>query len=117
MNKTVSYTEARANFASLLDEAADTLLPVIIERRGKPPVALIDAAELSSLLETVHLFRSPANAKALLAALEEEPIPMTLEEFLSGQWKNSVPSLNHDSSPIKPGGSNKTRKSLVKSTR
>jgi antitoxin YefM len=40
------------------------------ERRGSEPVALISAAELSSLLETAHLLRSPKNAARLLAALE-----------------------------------------------
>jgi antitoxin YefM len=42
---------------------------VIVRRRGSPDVALIPAQELSSLMETVHLLRSPANAKRLLSAL------------------------------------------------
>lgn len=65
-----TYTQARARFAELLDRAADDKETVIIRRRGKPDVAVIDAAELRSLRETAHLFGSPANAQALLAALE-----------------------------------------------
>lgn len=71
MNKTFSYSKLRANLAALLDEASATLEPIIVERRGKPSVALIDAAELSSMMELVHLLSSPANAKALLESLEQ----------------------------------------------
>lgn len=64
-----SYSQARANLASLLDEVADTRDVVIIKRRGAENVALIAEDELSSLLETAHLLRSPANAERLLTAL------------------------------------------------
>lgn len=65
----VSYTEARANFKAILDEAADSRDPVIIHRRGGDDVAVIAADELRSLLETAHLLRSPKNAERLLRAL------------------------------------------------
>ena len=42
---------------------------VIIQRRGAEDVALISASELTGLLETAHLLRSPANATRLLTAL------------------------------------------------
>lgn len=64
-----TYTQARAEFASLCDEVADTREPVIIRRRNAEDVALISADELSSLLETAHLLRSPRNAKRLLNAI------------------------------------------------
>jgi len=49
---------------------ADTREPYIIERRNGENVALISEAELSSLLETAHLLRSPRNAQRLASALE-----------------------------------------------
>jgi len=64
-----SYTQARAQLASLLDEVTDNREVVIIQRRGADDVALIAADELASLLETAHLLRSPANAERLLSAL------------------------------------------------
>ena len=64
-----TYTNARANFATLCDEVATNREVVIIHRRGAEDVALISAAELNSLLETAHLLRSPKNAERLLAAL------------------------------------------------
>ncbi len=65
-----TYTKARANFAKLLDEVTKNRETVIIERRGAEKVAMIAQSELSSLLETAHLLRSPKNAERLLAALE-----------------------------------------------
>jgi antitoxin YefM len=64
-----SYTEARANLAQLCDRATDDRETVIIRRRGAADVALVAADELSSLLETAHLLRSPRNAERLLTAL------------------------------------------------
>lgn len=65
-----TYTRARANLAALLDEATANREVVIIRRRGEEDVALIAAAELSGLIETAHLLRSPKNAGRLLRALE-----------------------------------------------
>jgi antitoxin YefM len=64
-----TYTQARANFAALCDHAASTLDPVVIHRRGAEDVALVSAAELRGLQETLHELRSPRNAARLVAAL------------------------------------------------
>jgi antitoxin YefM len=64
-----TYTQARANFATLCDEVTANGEVVIIHRRGAEDVALISAAELASLMETAHLLRSPKNAERLLTAL------------------------------------------------
>lgn len=64
-----TYSSARANLAKLCDEATENRRIVIISRRGRHDVALISAEELSGLLETVHLLRSPKNAQRLLTAL------------------------------------------------
>lgn len=65
-----TYTNARSQFAKLWNEVIDNQEVVIIKRRGAEDVALISADELSSLLETSHLLRSPKNVKRLLQALE-----------------------------------------------
>ena len=66
----VTYTEAREKLASLWDEVLSSREAVVIKRRGHPDVALLPADELSSLIETAHLLRSPANARRLLGALK-----------------------------------------------
>lgn len=80
-----TYTQARANFASLWNEVTRNREVIIIERRGAEPVALIAADELEGLLETAYLLRSPANAERLLRALtrarQQEGAPQTIEEL------------------------------------
>jgi antitoxin YefM len=69
MSIQTSYTQARANLATLLDEVTHSRGSVIITRRGKEDVALIAASELAALQETAHLLRSPKNTERLLSAL------------------------------------------------
>lgn len=70
MSIEISYSEARNNLASLLDRVTDNREVAVIRRRGHEDVALISASELSSLLETAYLLRSPKNAERLLKALK-----------------------------------------------
>ncbi|NQV72705.1 type II toxin-antitoxin system Phd/YefM family antitoxin [bacterium] len=69
MSIEVTYTEARANFAKLWDQAEANREPIMIRRRGKENMAMIPADELAGLIETAHLLRSPKNADRLLSAL------------------------------------------------
>ena len=71
MSLEVSYSEARSNLASLMDQVIDDCEVIVIKRRGRSSVAMIDAAELARMLESEHLFRSPKNAARLMSALEE----------------------------------------------
>lgn len=80
-----SYTKARENLASLLNQVEDDNTIAVIKRRGHKDIALLTADELSSLLETVYLLRSPLNAKRLLDALAE-----------SKQWDKETPPLPHN---------------------
>lgn len=64
-----TYSSARSNLASLLARVTDDSEVVVINRRGLEAVAMVSASELSSLLETAHLLRSPKNAQRLLRAL------------------------------------------------
>lgn len=64
-----TYTHVRANLASIFDKVTADREIVIVQRRGEEAVALISAIELSSLMETAHLLRSPRNAERLQTAL------------------------------------------------
>lgn len=66
----VTYTEARDHLATVWDEVVSSREPMLIKRRGHADVALLPADELSSLMETAYLLRSPANARRLLDALK-----------------------------------------------
>lgn len=79
MTTQTTYSDARANFASLWDRAVEDRETVIVKRRGKPDLAMIAADELASLEETAYLLRSPANAKRLFAALDRADRGETLK--------------------------------------
>jgi antitoxin YefM len=80
-----SYTYARDHtLAELWDKAISDCEPVNLEA-SRTDLALISAAELSSMRETLYLLRSPANAQVLFDALERaergEGVEMTLAEL------------------------------------
>lgn len=64
-----TYSSLRQSLASFLDRVANDHEVVIVRRKGDKKVAMIPADELTGLLETAHLLRSPKNAKRLLTAL------------------------------------------------
>ena len=66
----ITYSKSRANLAALLNQVTENREIVIINRRGSEDVALVAASELTSLIETAHLLRSPKNAERLLTALD-----------------------------------------------
>ena len=72
--ETTSPTEARSNFFKLLEQVVENHQVFIIHRR-----------EGESLVETVYLLRSPANARRLLDAIEESQLgkipPQTPEQL------------------------------------
>jgi antitoxin YefM len=80
-----SPTEARQGFFQLLDRVTDNHQICIINRREGENVALIAESDLDSLIETVYLFRSPANARRLLDAMDEvksgRVVPQSIDEL------------------------------------
>ncbi|MGB0389490.1 MAG: type II toxin-antitoxin system Phd/YefM family antitoxin [Ardenticatenaceae bacterium] len=69
MSIQTTYAHAHANLATLLNEVTDKRETIIINRPDAEDVALIAANELSGLIETIHLLRSPKNAERLLRTL------------------------------------------------
>ncbi|MEL6459273.1 MAG: type II toxin-antitoxin system prevent-host-death family antitoxin [Cyanobacteria bacterium J06621_15] len=69
-----SPTDARNNFFKLLDLVVQNNQVYIINRRDDENVALIAESDLRSLVETVYLLKTPANANRLLDAIEESKI-------------------------------------------
>ena len=80
-----TYTNARAELARLCDAVSEDQDIVIITRRGAADVALVAADELTSLMETAHLLRSPKNAERLVTALTRakgsKPRPRSLDSI------------------------------------
>jgi antitoxin YefM len=63
-----TYTQLRDKLATVLDRVSEDHEVVIVHRKGSKDVALVPADELSAIMETAHLLRSPENAKRLLRA-------------------------------------------------
>ena len=70
MPRQTTYAKAQANLADLCDQVTADRDVVVISRRGADDVALVAASELSGLLETAHLLRSPKNARRLMTAMK-----------------------------------------------
>ena len=70
MAQKISIKKARTELTTLIDHVVATKKTVIIKRK-RDDVALIDAKELSSILETLHVLGSPKNAIRLFQAYED----------------------------------------------
>ncbi|HCP77515.1 MAG: type II toxin-antitoxin system prevent-host-death family antitoxin [Pusillimonas sp.] len=63
--KIVSFSEARNNLKVVLDTVVNDADTTIITRRDAEDVVIMSLDYYNSLMETVHLLRSPANAEHL----------------------------------------------------
>lgn len=63
--KIVSFTEARNSLKSVLDNVVNDADTTVITRRDADDAVVMSLDYYNSLMETVHLLRSPANAEHL----------------------------------------------------
>jgi antitoxin YefM len=67
----ISATALRENLAEHLARVGDDREVLHVTRQGGRTVVIIDEGEYEAIMETLHLLRSPANAKALLEAIAQ----------------------------------------------
>lgn len=63
----MTVSQARANFSRALDHVVEDRVELVITRKAGD-VVLVAREEYDSLVETLHLLSSPANAAALATA-------------------------------------------------
>jgi antitoxin YefM len=63
--KIVSFTEARNSLKSVLDAVVNDADTTVITRRDSEDAVVMSLDYYNSLMETVHLLRSPVNAEHL----------------------------------------------------
>ena len=63
--QTVTFTDAHNNLKGLLDRVAGDADYTLITRRDAQPAVVMSLDSFNSLMETVHLLKSPANAAHL----------------------------------------------------
>ena len=63
--KVITFTEARNKLKNVLDRVVDDADYTVITRRDADDAVVMSLDYFNSLLETVHLLKSPANAAHL----------------------------------------------------
>ena len=67
----VSFTEARNGLKSVLDQVVNDADHTVITRRDSEDAVVMSLDSYNSLMETVHLLKSPANAEHLRKSIEQ----------------------------------------------
>ena len=69
--KVVSFTEARNGLKRVLDSVVNDADTTVITRRDSEDAVVMSLDHYNSLMETVHLMRSPANAEHLNRSISQ----------------------------------------------
>lgn len=69
--KVVSFTEARNSLKRVLDSVVNDADTTVITRRDSEDAIVMSLDYYNSLMETVHLMRSPANAEHLNRSISQ----------------------------------------------
>ena len=78
----VSFTEARNGLKAGLDQVVNDADCTVITRRDSEDAVVMSLDYYNSLMETVYLLKSPANA---------EHLKKSIEQFREGQAKEREP--------------------------
>lgn len=69
--RVVNFSDARNHLKQVLDQAVTDADFTIISRRDSPDAVLMSLDTFNSLMETVHLLKTPANAAHLAESIEQ----------------------------------------------
>jgi len=67
----ISFTEARNSLKSVLDQVVNDADCTVITRRDSDDAVVMSLDFYNSLMETVYLLKSPANAEHLSKSIEQ----------------------------------------------
>ncbi|OOF30424.1 type II toxin-antitoxin system Phd/YefM family antitoxin [Salinivibrio proteolyticus] len=80
--KIISFTEARNGLKTVLDGVVNDADTAIITRRDAEDAVVMSLDYYNSLMETVHLLRSPANAEHLNRSITQYKMGKAMEHAL-----------------------------------
>ena len=69
--RVVNFSEARNNLKAVIDGVVEDADYAVISRRDAPDAVLMSLDTYNSLMETVYLLKSPANAAHLGRSIEQ----------------------------------------------
>lgn len=80
--KIVTFSEARNQLKTVLDQVVDDADYTVITRRDADDAVVMSLSYFNSLLETVHLLKSPANAAHLERSIAQYKQGQAIEKTL-----------------------------------
>ena len=90
----VTFSEARESFKAVLDRVESDADVTLITRRNSQSAVVMSLDTYNSLMETVHLLRSSANAAHLQRSLEQAERGELLRHPLIDSNQHEVDSLD-----------------------
>ncbi len=69
--RTIHFSDARNNLKAVIDQTIDDADVTLITRRDAPNAVIMSQAQYDSMVETMHLLRSPANAAHLARSISQ----------------------------------------------
>lgn len=69
--RVINFSDARNRLKNVLDQVADDADYTIITRRDAEDAVVMSLDQFNSLMETVHLLKSPANAAHLARSVKQ----------------------------------------------
>ena len=69
--RVVCFSEARSRFKEVIDQVVDDADVTIISRRDADHAVLMSLQTYESMVETLHLLKSPANARHLETSIDQ----------------------------------------------
>lgn len=80
--KVVNFSDARNRLKSVLDQVSSDRDYTIISRRDADDAVVMSLDQFNSLMETVHLLKSPANAAHLAKSIKQYQSGKTISRKL-----------------------------------
>lgn len=68
----VTYSEARSSLKAVLDTVSEDADVTVISRRDGSDAVVMSLDHYQSIMETMHLLSTPANAAALARAVKQD---------------------------------------------
>lgn len=69
--RVVNFSEARNNLKAVIDGVVEDADYAVISRRDAPDAVVMSLDTFNSMMETVHLLKTPANAAHLARSIEQ----------------------------------------------
>lgn len=67
----ITYTDARASLKEVMDRVIHDREEIVVTRRNREAVVILSLEDYNAIQETLHLLRSPENARRLQRSIAQ----------------------------------------------